>query len=129
MMMTTPMVCLVIGCFLPLIWVAFTGPGRAALSEGLDNCNPRGQKARLEGMGARAIGAESNAFEALPLFMSAVFIHHVTQGDPGLGSKLAIGWVACRVAHGTFYLANVHPLRSLSWMSGVGCALGMIFAT
>lgn len=129
MTLTTPMICLVIGCFLPLVWVGFTGPARLALPDGLDSNNPRRQKAQLEGMAARAVGAESNAFEALPLFLAAVFIHHVTQGDAELGAYLAIGWVVCRMAHGGFYLADIAPLRSLSFMSAIGCALGMILAT
>jgi uncharacterized MAPEG superfamily protein len=127
--MTTPMICLLIGCLLPYVWVGFTGPGRAALPEGLDNANPRGQQARLEGLGARACAAQANAWEALPIFVAAVFIHHATGGDPALGSSLAIGWVILRLVHGTAYLANVWPLRTLGFVGALGCAIAMMTIT
>ena len=41
-------------------------------------------------------------------------------------TPLAIGFVVARVLHGVFYLTDKHSLRSLSWLVGMLCAVGLM---
>ena len=38
----------------------------------------------------------------------------------------AIAFVIARVLHGVFYLSDKHSLRSLSWLVGMLCAVGLM---
>jgi len=122
---TIPLWCLLVGCLLPFVWSMATAPGRAALPEGIDNSNPRGQQARLQGLGARAVAAHANSWEALSIFTAAVLTAHVTEADPTWSAYLAVGWVVCRVLHGVVYLADIHLARSAAFMGALLCALGL----
>ncbi len=124
--MTTPFWCLLVGCLLPYI---LTGVG-AALRKGalgsLDNKHPRLQATRLEeGAAARALHAQANAWEALPVFASGVVVAHLASADVQTSAYLAMGWVAARVVHGIVYLANLDMVRSLAFTVGLGCAIGL----
>ena len=91
--MTLALWCLVAGCLLPYVWIGFTGPGRAALPGGLDNARPRPQQAQLTGLGQRAVAAQDNAWEALPIFVAAVLTAHVLGADPvWSGGWRSPGW-------------------------------------
>jgi uncharacterized MAPEG superfamily protein len=41
-------------------------------------------------------------------------------------TPLALGFVAARVLHGVFYLADKQSLRSLVWLLGMLCAVGLM---
>lgn len=123
--MTVPFWCLLVGCMLPYFWLVFTAKARTAQPEGFDNRNPRIQATRMEGMASWAVGAQLNAFEALPLFGSAVVVNHLLGADPGLSAKLSLAWVACRVLHGVFYLTGMHVLRTLIFAAAMACAVAL----
>jgi len=122
--MTLALWCLPIACLIPYTWSIATIPGRNALPGGIDNANPRPQQAALEGLGARAVSAHKNAFEALPPFLAGVLTAHVLGADPTWSGALAAAWVGFRFVHGAAYLADIHALRSASFMMALGCALG-----
>ncbi|HHO53140.1 MAG TPA: MAPEG family protein [Deltaproteobacteria bacterium] len=121
--MTLPLWCLALACLLPYMWIPFTVPERQAMPGGFDNARPRSQQAQLSGLGERAVGAQSNAWEALPVFTAAVLTAHVAGADPTWSGRLAVAWVILRMIHGAAYLGNVHPLRSASFGLGLLCAL------
>jgi uncharacterized MAPEG superfamily protein len=123
--MTLSLACLPVACLLPFVWSLATIPARNQLPGGLDNRAPRLQQAQLTGLGARALGAHQNAWEALPVFVAAVLTAHVTGADPSITGPLSVAWVVARLAHGAAYLADVHAARSLSFMGGLACAMAL----
>jgi uncharacterized MAPEG superfamily protein len=123
--MTLALWCLPVACLLPYVWSIATIPDRSKLPGGLDNHTPRLQQAQLQdGMGARALGAHKNAFEALPPFLAGVLVAHVVGADPTWSGYLAVAWLVFRFAHGAAYVADIHALRSMSFTAALVCALG-----
>jgi uncharacterized MAPEG superfamily protein len=123
--MTTPFWCLLVAVLLPypLSWVV--GWQRMVQLGKIDNKYPRQQQAQLQGLGARAQAAENNAFEALPVFASAVFVSHLAGANADTAATLSLIWVAARVTHAVTYLANVDLVRSLAFLVGLGCVIGL----
>ena len=66
--MTVPFWCLFVAALLPIL-IAFTGGYfKTQQFDSVDNNNPRAQSVQLTGTGARAVAAQSNAWEALAVF-------------------------------------------------------------
>lgn len=83
--------------------------------------DPRGFNEGLSGWHRRAHLAQLNAFEAFPAFTAAVVIAHVA-GTPQVQlDAVAVAFVAFRILHGAFYLADRPALRSASWQAGMLC--------
>ena len=121
--MTIPLWCLLIATFLPFVW-AFTGAWLRQRQFGaIDNHHPRQQQAQLTGAGARAMAAQQNAWEALAMFTAAVFAAHVNGATAGQAATAGMLFVAARIAHGLFYLADLDKLRSLAWVVGLGAVV------
>jgi uncharacterized MAPEG superfamily protein len=89
----------------------------------IDNQHPRLQQAQLRGLGARALAAQQNAWEALAMFTPAVLIAHLKGATTGHAATAAVLFIAARIAHGCFYLADLSSLRSLTWIVGAGAVL------
>lgn len=128
--MTTPLWCLVIVALLPFP-LAFTGGYFKMRQFGsIDNKNPRQQTQKLEGAGARAAAAQANAWEALAFFTAVVAVLSVANPEAAHGAaaaNLSLGFVATRVLHPIFYLANIDVARSLVFLAGLGCGIGLIW--
>ena len=118
---------LFIGVLLPIVLSWVGGYYRAQQFGSVDNKNPRGQSAALEGAGARAVAAQQNAWEALAVFTAAGVAHTVTGGDGEIASILALVWLGSRILHAIFYLANLDVLRSLVFLVAMGCAVALFF--
>ncbi len=123
--MTTPFLCLAIACLLPYVWAPFQIPSRRAQFGTVDNKLPRLQQAQLQGLGARALGAHQNAFEALITFAPAVVVAHLAGADALWSARLALLFLICRVLHGIFYLTDVDLARSTAFTIGFGCVVGL----
>lgn len=121
--MTTPLWCLLIVTFLPVVLAGIGGPLRKRQFGSIDNKYPRLQQARLEGAAARAIAAQQNAWEALAMFTAAVLAAHLMGATAGQAAWAALLFVAARVLHAVFYLANLDALRSLSYVVALGCVV------
>jgi uncharacterized MAPEG superfamily protein len=121
--MTTPFWCLLIGIFLPYVLSGTAVYFKAKQFGSVDNNQPRVQAAALTGTGARAYAAQQNAWEALPVFASSVFVAHLVGADAGSSATASVVWVAARILHGIFYVADLAPLRSLSFAIGIGACL------
>jgi uncharacterized MAPEG superfamily protein len=116
--MTTPFWCVLIAGLLPYVWAGISAKARSDQFGTVDNKLPRLQQARLEGWGARVIGASANGFETFPLFAASVIIAHIAGADPGWSSTWAIVYLIARILHGVFYLGDIDKLRTLAF--GVG---------
>lgn len=121
--MTTALWCVLIGIVLPYLWTGLAKSlGRYRPH---DNHQPREFLERLEGPAKRAHWAQLNSFEAFPAFAAAVLVAqwaHATQVDI---DRLAMAWVVARLAYGAFYVADLAVLRSLAWLGGMICVIGL----
>jgi uncharacterized MAPEG superfamily protein len=121
--MTTPFWCLLIVVFIPLVLAGISGYFKKQQFDSVDNNNPRAQSAKLEGAGARAVAAQHNAWEALAIFTASVAVAHMAGADPGTSATAAMLFVVCRILHAGFYIADMAPLRSLSYLVATGSCI------
>jgi len=121
--MTTPFWCLFIVALLPFVWSFAAAAERKRQLGAIDNKYPRLQQAKLEGLGARLMGAHQNAWEALALFTPAVAVSHLAGAEPGRAAMLSLVFVAARVAHGAAYAANLDLVRSAAFLVALGCVI------
>lgn len=121
--MTTPLWCLLIVAFMPFPLAVFGGYLRISQLGRLDNQHPRQQIGELKGLGARVYAAQANAWEALALFTVAVVTAHLAGANAADSANAAMLFVAARVLHAVFYLANLATLRSLIMFVGVGSCI------
>ena len=120
--MTTAYYCIVLAGLLP-----YAATLTAKVGVKFDNNHPRDWLAKQEGWRRRANAAQSNAFEAFPLFAAGVIVAHLTHAPQARVDLLAMVFIAARVAYLGAYLADLAPLRSLVWMLGLGCSIVMFF--
>jgi uncharacterized MAPEG superfamily protein len=121
--MTVAYACILIAALLPYLWTA------VYKSSGVryDNRNPRAWLAKQEDPRLhRASNAQLNAFEAFAPFAAAVLMAQAAGVDAAQVSWLAIAFVALRLLHGVFYLANKALLRSLVWAGGLACVIALM---
>lgn len=118
--MTTPFWCLLIVAVLPYVLANLGGYFKFRQFGSLDNNHPRLQAMKLEGIGARALAAQMNAWEALSVFATAVFLAHLTHADPEASATAAQIYVVTRLAHPVLYLADLATPRSLVFLVGLG---------
>jgi len=123
--MTIPFQCLAVVAFLPYVCSWMGGYFRYRQFGRIDNKNPRRQAAALEGAGARAQAAQANAWEALPFFTAGVVVSHLSGADPETAATLSIVFVATRILHPILYLADLDIVRSLVFVAGLGCVVGL----
>ena len=84
----------------------------------IDNNNPRAQQGQLEGIGARAMAAQQNAWEAAILFVVTLFVAY-SAGLPLTSLDLpALLYLAFRLGHAVCYLADWATLRSIVYCGG-----------
>ena len=126
--MTTPLWCLLIVAVLPYPLAFLGGYFKTKQFGKIDNKQPRQQTALLEGAGARVAAAQANAWEALGLFTAAMVVLHLANPEAARGASaanLSLGFLATRIVHPILYLANQDLLRSLVFMVGMGCVIGI----
>lgn len=123
--MTVPFWCLLIAAVLPYVLNGVAGYFRVRQLGSLDNKHPRLQEAQLEGIGARAVAAETNAFEILPVFAAAVLVSHVAGADATRAAQLSEAFIVTRILHPILYLANLDALRSIVFLAGLGCCIAL----
>jgi len=123
--MPTHFWCLFVGFLLPFFWGGF---GAFLLKKEfghIDANHPRVQSEKASGVGARARGAQYNAWEALAVFAPSLIVAYMFQPASTLAPKLAFAWVALRVLHGAMYLAKVAPARTAMFVLGLVCSFGL----
>ncbi len=117
--MTIPFYCLIVTMLFPYIAKVPLMVAMGREGKGYDNRNPRDQQARLQSWGKRALAAHQNSFEILPVFASAVFLNHLTAGDPTKSAGLAVFFVLSRFGYVGLYLADLASVRSVVWFGGM----------
>ncbi len=122
--MTTALWCVLIAGLLPYAATLTAKIGGTKF----DNANPRDWLGNQSGFRRRANSAQHNAFEAFPLFAAAVIIAQMLGAPQARVDLLAMVFVAARVAHLGFYLADLATLRSLAWFVGLGSAVAIFLA-
>jgi len=122
--MTIAQLCLLVAVLLPFAtaWI-----GKAGAFGLADNRDPRGWASRQSGWRARAMAAQSNGFEALPLLLAGLLVAWQNGAAQGTVDALAMGFVGLRVVYVGLYLADLGTLRSLVWTGSVACVLAMFF--
>ena len=123
--MTTPFWCILIASLLPYVWSGAAVKARVDQFGQLDNRHPRAQQARLEGWGARALGASANGFETFPLFAASVIVAHLCGASAGASATWSLVYVASRILHGLLYVGNLDKLRSLAFIVGQGACVAL----
>jgi uncharacterized MAPEG superfamily protein len=118
--LTIALWCVLLAGLLP-----YVAAGIAKADSAYDNHDPRAWLARQQGYRQRANAAQANAFEALPLFAAAVLTSQLLHGPQRTADALALGFLAARVLHLVFYLADRALLRSCSWVCGIGCVIAL----
>ncbi len=122
--MTIQLWCILGGMILPYIWANSTLPFRAKQFGKPDLAEPRVQGEQLQGAGARAWGAQSNAWEALIVFSAANLMAFMAGVDPsGNWSLAAMIWLGARAMHGVMYVAGITSLRILAFAVGLCLSL------
>jgi uncharacterized MAPEG superfamily protein len=120
--MSIAFACVLVAGLLPYLATVIAKAGAK-----FDNRTPRDWLAQQAGYRRRANAAQANGFETFPLFAAAVIIAAVRQLPQHHVDLLAMGFIAARVLYLAFYLADRAALRSLAWVAGLACVIG-IFA-
>lgn len=115
---------ILIAALMPLVWVGFAKAG----AEGYNNARPRVFLANLEGWPQRANWAQKNALEAFPPFAAGVIVAHLAGGNQLLIDVIAGVFLAARILHGAAYIRDQHKLRSIVWLVGFLCVIGLFLA-
>lgn len=122
--MTFAFWCVAIAAFMPLVWIGYA----KVSAGGYDNANPRVWRKELTGKLQRAASAEDNAYEAFAPFAAAVIIAHYVGVEQVIVDALAGVFIAMRILHGIFYIADKDLFRSLSWATGFFSMVGLFLA-
>ncbi|NEZ04637.1 hypothetical protein G4Y73_10790 [Wenzhouxiangella sp. XN201] len=122
--MTIAFWCVLIAGLMPIVYAGIAKAG----DKSFNNRRPRDWYESITGYRRRAWWAQQNSLEAFPLFAAAVIIAQLADGTQSLVDALAIAFIAFRVAYGVCYLADVHLFRSLMWLGGLLCCIGLFIA-
>ena len=123
--------CVLLACLLPIVaagvakWGTFS---RSVREGGFDNEDPRAWLARQSGRRARANAAQANSFEALPLFIAAVFTAQQLQVQQDLIDGLSAGFVLLRVVYIVLYVTNRAVARTLVWSAGLAVSIALMMS-
>ena len=98
-------------------------------ANGYDNHYPRQQQSALQGMGARALAAHQNSFEALLIFAIAILVAIATNHVTKLNEYLAMIFIISRVIYHIIYLLNLGTLRTLIWLVGLVSCLVIFWSS
>ena len=123
--MTLSLWCLVIVALLPYVLASVGGYFRRTNLGTVDNDNPRGQAALLEGAGARAYAAQANAWEAVALLLVGLALVHFT-GTADQAGTASVIFVIARILHAVFYIRGAATLRSLSFLGALAAWFWLI---
>jgi len=128
--MTTPLWCLLIVAVLPYVLSFSSSYFKLQQFGSIDNKHPRIQAAKLEGAGARMLGAQQNAWEALGFFTAVLAVLHFANPEVARSStaaNLSLVFLATRVLHPILYLANLDIARSSVFLVGLGCGIWLLW--
>ena len=105
-------------------YAKFSGGG----GKSYDNSAPRAQLENLPPARRRAHWAQLNGFEAFPPFAAAIIIAHLARASAATIDTLASTFVALRIAYTLLYIHDRPTARSLVWIAGLACVVGLFVA-
>lgn len=105
--------------FMPLILAMASILPRTAQFGKPDYENPRAQADDLTGVGHRIVAAQSNAWEALALFIAALAICSLAGLSFSAIAYPTVLFVGARISHAVFYIAGKGILRFLSFVASM----------
>ncbi|MDX1733598.1 MAG: MAPEG family protein [Halioglobus sp.] len=118
---------LLILCILPIVCAWIGGYYRRQQLGTIDNKEPRIQAAQLTGAGARAVGAQSNCWEALGVFSAAILAVFISGVPLDSIANQAIAYTVLRVVYIPLYIGNKDMLRSLVFIVGMGICMYLFY--
>ncbi|PID66981.1 MAG: hypothetical protein CR975_00320 [Gammaproteobacteria bacterium] len=125
--MTLAYWCIFIVMFFPIACAAY-GKVKGGFTPA-DNHNTRGFFANATGVAARANAAQLNGYEIFPVFAAAVIIAHLTgQASQMTINLLAAIFVISRAAFCFYYIIDKATARSIAWIIGFICVIGLFIA-
>lgn len=121
--MNTVIITLLTLVLLPIVMSWVSGYFRHAQFGVVDNKLPRDQNQHLNGGGARAVAAQSNAWEALLVFVASLLA--LNYAAVPVEEYANVCWVllVARIAHAIFYMTNQDILRSISFVVSYGICI------
>ena len=122
--MTTAYWCVLAAALMPYL---FTGVAKFG-DRPYDNRAPREFLEGASGAKKRAHWAQLNSFEAFPAFAAAVIIAHLADASQTTIDLLAVTFVMLRLVYGWAYITDRASLRSLVWLGGIACMVGLFVA-
>jgi uncharacterized MAPEG superfamily protein len=121
--MTNALWCVLVAALLPLAGaIAAKIGGRMPVRA---NSQVREWLNGLDGWTKRAHWFQLNSFEAFPAFAAAVLVAQYVHAPQARVDQLAFAFIALRVAYFVFYLADKATLRSIVWVGGLACTIGL----
>jgi len=115
-------------CILAAALLPYLFTGLAKSSSRFDNRAPRDYLAATGGWRKRAHWAQLNGFEAFPPFAAGVLVAQQVQAPAASVNWLAGLFILFRLLHGLLYIADRATLRSLAWLGGIICVVGLFVA-
>ena len=112
--------CILLAALLPYLTIA-----APKVRPDFDNNRPRDWEEKLDGWRKRLYWAHQNAFEAFPPFAAAVIVAHLAGAPQARIDVLAGAFIVVRVAYAWCYYADRASLRSIVWVAGIGCVIGL----
>ncbi len=123
--------CVLVAALLPIVCAGIAKAGhigRPRHAGGYDNHDPREWLARQGGYRRRANAAQTNGFEALPLFIGAVALAQQMGAVQARVDGLAAAFVLLRIVYVALYLADRPTLRSVVWALALAVNIALLFA-
>lgn len=109
-----------------LIYLPYFVVAAARVSAKVDLGNPRVALDKLPPYAQRANAAHQNSFEVFSLFAAAALMVYATGKASNYTSIVTIVFLASRLLHTIFYIANIPPLRGLAWIVSIGCVASLM---
>ena len=121
--MSTVVLALLVASVLPIVCSWVSGYGRHSELGEVDNKNPRLQNAKLTGLGARAVAAQGNAWEALMVLVATVLAMQLAGLEFAAYTSLFQAFIVLRVLHALTYFINQDIVRSIVWIGAYGICI------
>lgn len=118
--------CLTIIMILPIVLALSSIPFRLKQFSMVDINNPRPQAAKLKDAGERIVNAQKNAWEALAIFLTAIFIATSNNVPTEAIATACMVFVVARILHAFFYIIGNGILRFIAFFIGFASALFII---
>ncbi len=74
-------------------------------------------------MGARALAAQKNSWEALAVFIPSILVAHLAGADAERSSAAAVVFIVSRLFYSAAYLGDLASMRTAAFLVGLGSCI------